>query len=95
MTLNNNILLEMGLCCQKHSKTTYYICFILYLLKIIFFMLDFENDLLTLHMTLTDQTNHRNRLSKQNKILKDVLHLFLILFVKNHISTFYILKFTF
>ena len=96
MTLNNNILLlEIRLSCQKHPKTKYYIRSHLYLLKITFFIFGFEIDLLTLHMTLNHQTNHRIRLSRQNEILKDVLHFFLIIFVKNHISTFYFLKLTF
>ena len=46
-------------------------------------------------MTLNHQTNNINRFLRRNKILKDVLHLFLIIFIKNRMTTFYVLKLTF
>ena len=68
----------------------YYICFHLYLLKHFNFIFSFEIDFLTLYMTLNHQTNNLNTLLRQNYILKDVLHMFLIIFIEN--VTFYVWK---
>ena len=46
MILNNTNIASNGLSCQEHTKTRYYICSYLYLLKIMIFVFGFEIDIL-------------------------------------------------
>ena len=60
--------------------------------KIIF---DLEIDLLTLRVTSNDQYNGKNGFFSQNHTQKEVLHMILVLLVKNHIFLNLTLKLTF
>ena len=69
----------------SHEKDVLHFFLFLFLEINVFLHFDLGIDLTTLKMTLNPQNNTINGYSSQNPMKKEVLHMFLVLLVKNDI----------
>ena len=92
MTLNDENFARNGIILPKTPPKRGITFFLFVFVKIVLFFLALKLNFLTYILTLNHQTTNFDMLLRQNYILIDVLHLFLIMFAKNRISIFYVLK---
>ena len=92
MTFNIIIVSRIDYSVKNHTKKTYYTSSYFVSKTSYFYIFDLASDFSTLKMTLEQQNNTINGFFRKKSHEKEVLHIFLALFIENGNFAYLILK---